>query len=179
MNHAPISRPAKRKPRRSEPVILFSVASASFAIAASSVHEIRSTDSLAGAAAEIEAPGVRKVRHTIERSGKPYYVVNAGVHFGLPPTRPALVLVLRDSLAAVLIDCIEEMAEISTLHALPRAFSGAERQWYRGLAVLGERVVPVVHSGGFLSAPELALLEAARPADSSLANAGMEGVASA
>jgi chemotaxis signal transduction protein len=179
MNHAPVSRSAKRKPRRNEPVILFSVASASFAIAASSVHEIRSTDSLAGSAAEIEAPGVRKVRHTIERSGKTYYVVNAGMHFSLPITRPALVLVLRDSLSAVLIDCIEEMAEISTLHALPRAFCGAERHWYRGLAVLGERVVPVVHSGGFLTPQELSLLEAARPADSSLANAGIEGVASA
>jgi chemotaxis signal transduction protein len=178
MNHAPASRPAKRKPRRSEPVILFSVSSVSFAIAASSVHEIRSTDSLAGAATEIEVPGVQKVRHTIERSQKTYYVVNACVHFGLPPTRPALVLMLRDSPAAVLIDSIEEMAEISTLHALPRAFCGAERQWYRGLAVLAERVVPVVHSGGFLSSQELSLLEAARPVDSSLANSETQGAVS-
>jgi chemotaxis signal transduction protein len=179
MNHGPKSRPAKRKPRRSEPVILFSVASAAFAIAASSVHEVRSTDSLAGAAAEIEAPGVPKVRHTIERSQKTYYVVNAGVHFGLPPTRPALVLMLRDSPAAVLIDRIEEMAEISTLHALPRAFGGAERQWYRGLALLGERVVPVVHSGGFLSSQELSLLEAARPVDSLPADSEIHGAVSA
>ena len=143
------------------------------------MHEIRSTDSLAGAAAEIEVPGVQKVRHTIERSRKTYYVINACVHFGLPISRPTLVLVLRDAPAAVLIDCIEEMAEISTLHALPRAFCGAERQWYRGLAVLGERVVPVVHSGGFLSSQELSLLEAARPDDSSLASSGIQGVVSA
>src|SRR5271170_1658850 len=101
-----------RRARRTETVVLFYVANQMFAIAADSVHEIRSTDSLAGAANELENSGLPKVRHTIDRSGRTYYVVNAGMHFGLPVTRPSLVLILRQFRAAVLVDRIERMAEI-------------------------------------------------------------------
>ncbi len=100
------------------------------------------------------------MRHTIERDDQSYYVVNACLHFHLRPSRPSLVLTLRDSRVAVLVDRIEHMTEITTLHALPQAFSGEERGWYRGLALVGERVVPVVDPAGFLTEREMETLEA-------------------
>jgi len=151
--------PKQRRGRRSEPVILFSVAHQTFAIAADAVQEIRSTDSFAGAAVEFKQSEVAKVRHTVERARRIYYVVNAGVHFGLPTTRPTLVLILRQLRVAVLVDRIERMTEISMVHPLPRGFSGAERHWYRGLAYLGDRVFPVIQPTGFLTADEFQRLD--------------------
>lgn len=144
---------------RSEAVILFTVASQTFVIAAESVQEIRSTDSLAGTAIELEHSALPKVRHMVERAHRTYFVVNAGLHFGLPVTRPTLVLIMRQLRAAILVDHIERMAEISTLHALPRAFSGEERQWYRGLAYLDDRVMPVIRPTGFLTREEFRQLD--------------------
>jgi chemotaxis signal transduction protein len=153
--------PAKsRRIRRSEAVILFTVANRLFAIAADSVQEIRSTDSL-GAALEIEQQEIPKVRHTIERNHRTYFVVNACAHFGLRVVRPTLVLILRQIRVAVLVDKIERMTEISAIHALPRAFIGAECQWYRGLAYVEDQVIPVVSPTGFLTANEFERLDGA------------------
>ena len=96
-------RSGTQRARPSETVVLFIVANQMFAVAADSVHEIRSTDSLSGSAAEIEHPELLKVRHTLDRGSRTYYVVNAGMHFGLPVTRPALVLILRQFRAALLV----------------------------------------------------------------------------
>jgi hypothetical protein len=151
--------PATRRARHSETVVLFFVANQMFAIAADSVHEIRSTDSLAGAANELENSGVPKVRHSLDRSGRTYYVVNAGMHFGLPVTRPALVLILRQFRAAVLVDRIDRMAEIPGVYPLPLAFTGDERRWYRGLAYLDDSVIPVVEPTGFLTPQDFHALD--------------------
>ena len=150
-----------RHGRHPETVVLFIVANQMFAVAAESVHEIRSTDSIAGTANEIENPELPKVRHTIDRSGRTYYVVNAGMHFGLPVTRPALVLILRQFRAAVLVDRIERMAEISGVYPLPLAFTGDERRWYRGLAYLDDSVIPVVEPTGFLTPQDFQRLDRA------------------
>jgi len=152
-------KPARRgKP---EAVILFWVASQMFAIAAESVQEIRSTDSLAGAANEVEQAFLPKVRHTLEWGRRLCYVVNAGAHFDLPVTRPTLVLILRRARIAVLVDRIDRMTEIPAVYALPEAFTGEERQWYRGLTYLDDSVIPVVEPSGFLSAGEMAALDRA------------------
>jgi chemotaxis signal transduction protein len=148
-----------RRARHTEPVILFSVAHQTFAISADSVQEIRSTDSLAGAANEIERPFLAKVRHTVERAHRKYYVVNACTHFNLPVTRPTLVLILRQLRVAVLVDKIERMAEINAVHALPRAFIGDERRWYRGLAYVDDHVIPVIEPAGFLTREEFLALD--------------------
>jgi chemotaxis signal transduction protein len=145
--------------RRPEQVILFSIARQTFAIAAEAVKEIRSTDSLAGAAIEFESSEVPKVRHCIERGHRTYYVVNGGSHFHLPTTRPTLALILRQFRAAVLVDAIERMTEIAAVHPLPLAFSGEERTWYRGLAYLDDCVIPVVNPGGFLTRQQFEQLD--------------------
>jgi hypothetical protein len=68
---------------------------------------------------------------------------------------------LRQIRVAVLVDKIERMAELSGLHALPRAFVGTERQWYRGLACLDDQVIPVVSPMGFLTSQEFERLDGA------------------
>ncbi|HTS13165.1 MAG TPA: chemotaxis protein CheW [Candidatus Limnocylindrales bacterium] len=149
----------KRHARHSEQVILFSIARRTFAIAAESVQEIRSTDSLAGAASELEQEEVAKVHHIIERARRTYYVVSGCAHFRLPVTRPTLALILRQFRVAVLVDEIERIAEIPAVYALPRGFVGEERAWYRGLAYLEDHIIPVVNPGGFLTRDEFARLD--------------------
>jgi hypothetical protein len=46
------------------------------------------------------------------------------------------------------------MVDIFALHAIPRAFTGEERIWYRGLTVIAGEVVPVVNPAAFLSKGE-------------------------
>ena len=129
-----------------------------FAMAAEDVQEIRSTDSLAGAA-EIAEPMLEKVRHTMERAHRTYYIVNGCTHFGLRIARPTLVLIMRQVRVAVLVDRIERMSEIAAIYSLPRAFTGAERRWYRGLAYLDDHVIPVVAPTGYLTAEEFQRLD--------------------
>jgi len=163
-----------RRRSRSETVLLFAVAYQKFAVAAASVQEIRSTDSLAGNAVEIDQPVLSKVRHILEHGGHTFYVVNAGAHFGLPVSRPSLLLILRESRVAVLIDSIERMTEIPAPYPLPLAFAGAERRWYRGLAYWDDMVIPVLQPGGFLTAQEFEQLE--RAAKSTASQHDLQGV---
>jgi len=166
-----------RRARHPERVILFFVSNQMFAIAAEAVQEIRSTDSLAGAAVEIESPEFPKVRHTIERGRHTYYVINGCVHFELRVTRPTLVLILRQFRAVVLVDRIDRMAEISGVYALPPAFEGDERRWYRGLAYLDDTVIPVIDPAGFLSGAEFQQLD--RAAKAAAAHRELEGAVQA
>jgi hypothetical protein len=112
---------------------------------------------------ELDRPVLRKVRHIVERDARAYYVVSGYEHFRLSPSRPTSVLILRSVPVAVLVDKIEEMAEMRVLLGLPRSFGGEERIWYRGLTVLGRKVLPVADPRGFLTAEELQRLEEQNP----------------
>jgi len=152
-----------RNTRRREQVAVFSIAEYSFVISAASVQEIRSTDSLGGTVVEMDRPVSRKVRHIVERDARAYYVVSGYEHFHLPQSRPTTVLILRSAPVAVLVDRIEEMAEMRVLLALPQSFRGEERTWYRGLTVLDRKVLPVANPLGFLTAGDLQHLEEQNP----------------
>jgi chemotaxis signal transduction protein len=154
---------APRNASRREQAVLFSISGQTFLISAGAVQEIRSTDGLGGVVTELERPALRKVRHIVERDGRAYYVVSGCEHFHLPLSRPTSVLILRNAPVAMLVDRIEEMAEIRVLLALPRSFQGEERAWYRGLTVLERRVLPVVNPLGFLTPAELQRLEEQNP----------------
>ncbi len=149
--------------RHPEQVILFSIAHQTFAIAAAAVKEIRSTDSVGGTAVEFEASDISKVRHVFERGHRIFYIVNGCAHFHLPVTRPTLALILRQFRAAVLVNAIERMAEIPAVYPLPFAFSGEERVWYRGLAYLEDRLIPVIQPGGFLTRQQFEHLDCLAP----------------
>ena len=152
--------PVKTQQVRTEQIILFRVSGQLFAVSSASVQEVRGVDSLSGAAREIQEAAVRKVQHVVWRGDKSFYVVSAAMHFGLPPATPALVFVLRRTRTALLIDGIEEMTTMTRLQALPQAFCHEEREWYRGLTALDQAVIPVVKPEGFLTAQEIALLDA-------------------
>jgi len=159
MNRGRQSQTKSTAPRQ-EPVIVFVVAGTEMAIPANAVHEIRSTDSLAGEAAVVQQPEIPWVRHTIERGGTTQYVVSVGSFFGLARTRPSLVLLLRGVRCALLVDRIERMDALSAIYALPQAFRGDERRWYLGLALFDDGVVPMLNPQGLLTREHLERLDA-------------------
>ncbi|HYA64304.1 MAG TPA: chemotaxis protein CheW [Candidatus Sulfotelmatobacter sp.] len=150
----------KSNPVRTEQIILFRASSQVFAISSASVQEVRSVDSLAGVAVEINEASLAKVRHALRKGERNVYVVNAALHFGLRPSPAALIFLLRKSRVALLVDGIEKMTTMTRLQALPGAFCHEERDWYRGLTVLDQNVIPVVSPAGFLTTEEIALLDA-------------------
>jgi chemotaxis signal transduction protein len=152
--------PVKTPAARTEQIILFRVSGQIFAVSSASVQEVRGIDSLSGAAKDMSHPALRKVKHFVRRGENSVYVVNAAMHFGLPPAPPALVFVLRRTRTALLIDGIEKMTSMSRLQALPLAYCHEERNWYRGLTALDQTVVPVVKPDGFLTPEDLFLLDA-------------------
>lgn len=155
-----LAAPQKASPLRTEQIILFRASTQIFAISSASVQEVRSVDSLAGAAVEINEASLPKVRHAVRRGDRNLYLVNAALHFGLRPSPAALIFLLRKSRVALLVDGIEKMTTMTRLQALPGAFCHEERAWYRGLTVLDQNVVPVVSPAGFLTAEAILLLDA-------------------
>src|SRR4030081_3830505 len=156
-----LATPVKASPAKTEQIILFRVSGQLFAISSASVQEVRSADSMSGGAADINAPGLRKVRHVLRRGDRSLFIVNGAMHFGLHAAAGVLLFVLRKTRTALLIDGIDKITAMTRLQALPLSFCHEERQWYRGLTALDQTVVPVVHPEGFLSPEELALLDAA------------------
>jgi chemotaxis signal transduction protein len=146
-----------------EAVILFTVGEFRLAIAAGAVREIRGLEGLQPRESVGGLPlRVPKVGFVLERNGMVWFVVDAARHFHLPASpSPQRVLVLRNFPVAILADSTDRMMEISVLHELPLAFTGDERNWYRGLAVMEGDVVPVVNHATFLSKGEQILLKAA------------------
>jgi chemotaxis signal transduction protein len=174
-----LAAPVKASPAKAEQIILFRVSGQLFAISSASVQEVRSADSMSGAATDITAPGLRKVRHVLRRGDRSLFIVNGAMHFGLHPAAGVLLFVLRKTRTALLIDGIEKMTAMTRLQALPLSFCHEERQWYRGLTALDQTVVPVVHPEGFLSSEELALLDAALLQADVTASEDLEGTNSA
>jgi chemotaxis signal transduction protein len=169
--------PVRLHAARTEQIILFRVSGQLFAVSSASVQEVRSVDSLSGAATEINQPTLRKVRHVLRRGDKALYVVNAAAHFGLPASSAGLVFVLRKTRTALLVDGMDKMATMTRLQALPLSYCHEERQWYRGLTALDQSVIPVVNPEGFLTPDEFALLDASLPvleAASETPNSGAE-----
>jgi chemotaxis signal transduction protein len=169
--------PAPPKPQtlRAEQIILFRVSGHLFAVSSASVQEVRSVDTLAGAAREIENAGLAKVRHIVQRGEHSLYVVNAALHFGLPPAPAALVFVLRRTRTALLVDGIEKMTSMTRLQALPQAYCHEERNWYRGLTAIDQTVIPVVKPEGFLSPDELLILDSSQQISDSASGIQSDG----
>ena len=144
--------------KRGEAMILFEVASSLFAISAAAVEEIRSASTLEPFT---PSPRVRvpTVRYTMTRQARTTFVVDANLHFRILPSPITRVLMLRNSPVGVAVGQTHRMTEISSLYALPQAFTGIEREWYRGLALFGEDVVPVVNPAAFLDQAQLERLQ--------------------
>jgi chemotaxis signal transduction protein len=141
--------------RRREMVILFRVGTSSFAIAANAVEEIRDLSALKAYTTKLP-----KVEQTLDRQNRQYFVVDAAKHFRMTAGSRTRVMLLRHTPVAVKVDGIERMQEIHSIQALPEAFKGEERNWYRGLTLIDGQVVPVVRSEAFLTKAEVTLLKA-------------------
>jgi chemotaxis signal transduction protein len=159
----PAPAPANPRALPSEQIILFRIGEQLFAVSSASVQEVRSADTLASAATEISVSSVPQVRYFMKRGEQVLFLVDGAAHFGLPASQGILAFVLRNTRAVLLVHSIEKMSTMTRLQALPLTFCHEERQWYRGLTALDQNVVPVVYPEGFLSAENLALLDAAFP----------------
>ncbi len=144
----------KHHVRHGEPVILFGIGEQTFAAPASEVDEIRDLHAIDSIASATQRTSVSKVKGTLERSHKLYYVVDASQHFRLGQAKPSRLMVLRSQPVAVLVDSIDRMAEIERTVPIPKAFIGDERRWYRGLALMNDVVIPVVNTSAFLTPAE-------------------------
>jgi chemotaxis signal transduction protein len=169
------------KKQQFEDVIVFNLADTRFAIAANAVDEIRNIDGLVAHRSGFDHR-LAKVKFTLVRekkdSERTYFVVDASAHFRRPSSKPSRVLVMRNSSVALAVDGIDRMMQISAVITIPNAFIGEERNWYRGLAVMDGKVVPVINPDSFLSKGEIAVLEAKARAQAASVP-GTKGVASA
>ncbi|MCU1310292.1 MAG: hypothetical protein JWO20_1417 [Candidatus Angelobacter sp.] len=159
----------RAKKQQLEDVIIFNVADTRFAIAANTVDEIRNMDGLVAHKSGFDQR-LAKVKFTLVREKKDrdkiYFVVDAGAHFRGGASKASRVLVMRNSSVALMVDGIDRMMQISAVITIPNAFGGEERNWYRGLAVMDGKVVPVINPESFLSKGEIAVLEAKSRAQS-------------
>ncbi len=139
-------------------MILFTVAGFKFAIAANAVSEIRGLEGLKPFSLGDGYARLAKIEFTLDRNGVSYFVVDGARHFDLPASKPARVMMLRHAPVGVMVDSTDRMTQISVLHALPLAFCGEERNWYRGLALVNGEVLPVVNHMAFVSKAESLVL---------------------
>lgn len=149
-----LRRPEPRPAPPGEPLILCNVGPHTIAISAKAVEEIREIRD----ARPFAVAGVSKVGLTFKWEGKRYFIVDAGMHLGVSASGPKRLLLLRDAILGLSVDSIAGMAEVVAIHRLPRAFQGAERSWYRGLAVVGTQAVPVINPETLLTQLEWAAL---------------------
>lgn len=139
-------------------MILLGIGPHTFAIPASAVDEIREHLDLKA----FRPPNTTaKVRHTMVKNGRTYFVVDSSFYLRLLPSKASRILVLRDGPVAFTADRIDRMFEVQNVWGLPLAFQGEERRWYRGIAVVDGNVVPVLDPESFVSTEELAQLNGA------------------
>ena len=158
MKGSPKSRSQQATQPAREDVIMFAVGGFRFGIAAGAVKEIRGMEGLHAFTLGGISTQIAKLGYTLERGGTTYFVIEAAKHFRLPAAQPSRVMILRNAPVAVLVDSTDRIMEISALHALPQVFTGEERSWYRGLAVVNGAVIPVVNHHAFLNKAELEIL---------------------
>ncbi len=118
---------------------------------------------MGGTVVDLDRPVLGKVRHIVERDSRAYYVVSGYEHFRLPPSRPTKVLILRSAPVAVLVDRIEEMAEMRVLLSLAAILSRRRKHLVSRPHGDGPQILPVANPLGFLTAAELQQLEEQNP----------------
>lgn len=124
-----VSRPAKTTPATSGPVILFTAGGMRFAIHSSEVEEIRDRD---------DRTSLRKLKGAES--------IDFALQVGLGEGTLERYVVLKPGDCSLAVTNVERIAISPKLVPLPALFRGAERQWYRGLLLLENEVVPLVRA---------------------------------
>src|SRR5260370_33646578 len=114
-----LATPVKPSSVKTEQIILFRVSGQLFAVSSASIQEVRGVDSLSGAATEISAPGLRKVRQVLRRGDRSLFIVNSAMHFGLHAAAGALLVVMRKTLTARVIHAAGNRTTIENSQSLP------------------------------------------------------------
>jgi chemotaxis signal transduction protein len=124
-----VSRQAKPVAATAGPVILFTAGGSRFAVEASQVEEIRDCD---------DRTSIRKLK-----SPEP---IDFAMRIGLGAGILERLVVLKPGVCALGVTEVERMTSLPKVVPLPGLFRGAERQWYRGLLLLENDVVPLVRT---------------------------------
>jgi len=124
-----IARPLGPAALTAGPVILFTAGGMRFAVAADEVQEVRGGD---------ERTTMRKLKGT--------ELIDFALQVGLGEGILERLLVLKPGECALEVTDVERMASIPKVVSLPGMFRGMERQWYRGLLLLENEVVPLVRT---------------------------------
>jgi hypothetical protein len=124
-----IARPVGPSAATAGPVILFTAGGVRFAVAADEVQEVRGGD---------ERTTIRKLKGP--------ELIDFALQVGLGEGILERLLVLKPGDCALAVTDVERMASIPKVVSLPGLFRGVERQWYRGLLLLENEVVPLVRT---------------------------------
>jgi hypothetical protein len=125
----------------------------------------------------IEACALKEIRNDHRQTATEICgatIVSSHTIFGVVSGKEDRLLVIRPSRVAIRVDRVDRMIETGTILPLPRAFQGAESEWYRGLVLDGEIIFPILNpeaigrEGEKLEAEMLA----ARPAQENLSPVG-------
>lgn len=111
------------------PVILFTAGGVRFAVQADEVQEVRDGD---------ERTSIRKL--------KGMEPIDFALQVGLGEGILERLVVLKPGECALAVTDVERITSIPRVVPLPGLFRGVERQWYRGLLLLGNEVVPLVRT---------------------------------
>lgn len=124
-----IARPTAPAVATAGPVILFTAGGVRFAVQAEEVQEIRDSD---------ERTVLRKLKGT-----EP---IDFALQVGLGAGILERLVVLKPGECALAVTDVERITSIPRAVPLPGLFRGVERQWYRGLLLLENEVVPLVRT---------------------------------
>jgi hypothetical protein len=124
-----VSRSEKPAAPTAGPVILFTAGGSRFAVEANQVEEIRD----------------REDRTALRRMRGPE-LVDFSWQVGLGAGTLERYVILKPGECALGVTDVERMTTLPRAVPLPSMFCGAERQWYRGLLLLEDEVVPLVRA---------------------------------
>ena len=124
-----VSRLAKPVAAAAGTVILFTAGGVRFAVEASQVEEIRDGE---------ERGAIHGLKGT-----EP---IDFALQVGLGAGRMERFVVLKPGDCSLGVTEVERMTSLPKVVPLPGLFRGAERQWYRGLLLLENEVIPLVRT---------------------------------
>jgi hypothetical protein len=124
-----VSRTEKAVAPTAGPVILFTAGGSRFAVEANQVEEIRD----------------REDRTAIRRTRGPE-LIDFAWYVGLGAGSLERLVILKPGECALGVTGVERMTTLPRAVPLPAMFCGAERQWYRGLLLLEDEVVPLIRA---------------------------------
>jgi hypothetical protein len=134
-----VARAPKPTAATAGPVILFTAGGMQFAVEASEVEEIQNRD---------ERTSIRKLKSPES--------IDFALHVGLGAGILDRFVVLKPGDCSLGVSDVERMTSLPKVVPLPGLFRGAERQWYRGLLLLENGVVPLVRPDYWRKAAVLA-----------------------